>query len=539
MIRLKQYYLRLIAMVVAVIISAPQTFAQVQKAPGGITGASLWSADGDSADFVANYRSLNLLDLKVQADTVIPPLQGATTLFLALKPNFVSATGNEFFELGDIKVYDNLLVHGSDSTALDFSDGNSKILTLSMQRSPRFKTSATPTFNLLDSNLFSVAELIYYPKLKSRQDIKMVNSYLALKYSVPITGVADPDWKDYWAADSSRYWDFTTDNQYSIRVLGLGSSQDEDFYQSQTSASSGSFIQLSLDSIKPIGTMPRVSMDEDAFLVLSERLPEQSSYYNVCLKDGGNPLGNWKLKPHGWSSGAQYLYVTMDVTLKSLSDSVWMTDGMRYTYVPEVSPASSSKVIYRIELDSIHNGMHYFFTDVKGDPCDEITIGTTTSDLTVDNQTGFGEVTLKYLNLGSGLTVEQPLKGKSFSTPIAQGQYQVWLLDKDGSVMAERIVQTHESMVAQTSSIEAPSLKLIPNPVLVGETSRLEICGLPTNSPVSVMLHDGSGKLEMKQVFPYTDQMSVELTGTSPGLHTVMVIQDGSIYSQKLLVAGH
>jgi hypothetical protein len=533
-------FVRRILVLSAIVLSpTANCFGQIQSSPGGISGASLWSADGDSADFVANYRSLNLLDLKVQADTVIPPLQGATTLFLALKPNFTTATGNEFFELGDIKVYDNLLVHGNDSTALDFSDGNSKILTLSMQRSPRFKTSATPTFDLLDSNLFSVAELIYYPKLKSRQDIKMVNSYLALKYSVPITGVADPDWKDYWAADSSRYWDFSTDNQYSIRVLGLGSSQDEDFYQSQTSASSGSFIQLSLDSIKPIGTMPRVSMDEDAFLVLSERLPEQSSYYNVCLKDGSNPLGNWKLKPHGWSSGAQYLYVTMDVTLKSLSDSVWMTDGMRYTYVPEVSSAASSKVIYRIELDSVHNGMHYFFTDVKGDPCDEITIGTTTSDLTVDNRLGFGEVTLKYLNLGSGLTVEQPVKGKSFSTPIAQGQYQVWLLDKDGHVVAERIVRTHGSMVAQTSSIETPSLKLIPNPVLVGETSRLIISGLPTISPVTVMLNDGTGKLEMKQLLSYTDQMSVELTGTSPGLHTVMVIQDGIIYSQKLLVAGH
>jgi len=53
------------------------------------------------------------------------------------------------------------------------------------------------------------------------------------------------------------------------------------------------------------------------------------------------------------------------------------------------------------------------------------------------------------------------------------------------------------------------------------------------------MLHDGTGKLEMKQKLPYKDGMTVELTGTSPGLHTVMVIQDGIIYSQKLLVAGH
>lgn len=151
--------------VVSAIVFSPfaYSYGQIQKAPGGISGASLWSANGDSSDFVANYRSLNLLHLKGQADALIPPLQGATTLFLVLKPNFNTPVGSPFFELGDIKVNDNLLVHGKDSTALDFSDGNAKILTLSMQRSPRFKTSNTPNFNLLDSSLFSVAELIYYP----------------------------------------------------------------------------------------------------------------------------------------------------------------------------------------------------------------------------------------------------------------------------------------------------------------------------------------------------------------------------------------
>ena len=61
-------------------------------------------------------------------------MEGATTLFLVLKPSFTSSTGNKFMELGDITVFDNKIMHGATWTPLDFSDGNPKILTLSMQR---------------------------------------------------------------------------------------------------------------------------------------------------------------------------------------------------------------------------------------------------------------------------------------------------------------------------------------------------------------------------------------------------------------------
>ena len=525
--------------VVSAIVFSPfaYSYGQIQKAPGGISGASLWSANGDSSDFVANYRSLNLLHLKGQADTLIPPLQGATTLFLVLKPNFNTPVGSPFFELGDIKVNDNLLVHGKDSTALDFSDGNAKILTLSMQRSPRFKTSNTPNFNLLDSSLFSVAELIYYPKLQSRQDIKKVNSYLAIKYSVPITGVTNPNWRDYWAADSSRYWDFKTDKMYNLRVLGLGRSSNEDFYQSQTMASHGSYIRLSLNGAVPQGVMPNISINEGAFLIMSERVPESMSTYLRCLRNGSNPLGNWKLKPMNWASAALYMYVSVDPPAKgSVSDSVWLTDGSNYIWVPRIS--TTPKVTFKVPLASIQNVMHYFFTDIKGDPCDEITITTVANELTVDNSSGLDGLKLKYLHLNSGLTVEQTLPGRTFSTFMDKGQYQVWLLDKYGQVVSERIIHVDES-VAQSPMVKRPNLALIPNPVLVGQGSKLVISGLPSGNPVTVMLNDGSGKLEMKQVLAYAEQMSVELLGTSPGLHTVAVIQNGIIYSQKLLVAGH
>ena len=379
------------------------TSGQVVPAPGGISGASLWSSDGDLVGFIGNYHTLNLLDLEVSAAGKIPKMEGATTLFLVLKPSFTSSTGNKFMELGDITVFDNKIMHGATWTPLDFSDGNPKILTLSMQRSSRHKTSSTPQLEIIDSSLFSIAELVYYPRLSSREQIKMVNTYLAIKYSVPITGVSDKDWRDYLAADSSRYWDYTTDKMYSLRVLGLGRSASEDLYQSQTQASHGSMMQLSLDTLKSPGQMPRVPISDAAFLIFSERLPAMYSSLLWCGDKGINPLLNWKLKPHGWDSETSNLLIHMDRPTGALADSVWMTDGGSYYYVPQVA-STSTTLTYSTPLDSLVNGLHYFFTAEKGNPCDDLEIGLAQNVLTVDMGTGIGGgITLKTHSYSTGV----------------------------------------------------------------------------------------------------------------------------------------
>ena len=160
--------MRLIFATLLVFTLAPNAIGQVQKAPGGIAGSTLWSEDGDSSSYIANYHTLNLLSLELYAVGKIPPMEGASTFFLVLQPAFGTATGAQFLELGDIAVYDDKITHGTTSTVLDFSDGNPKILTLKMQRSPRFKTSVISNLEIVDSSLFSLAELIYYPHCKKR-----------------------------------------------------------------------------------------------------------------------------------------------------------------------------------------------------------------------------------------------------------------------------------------------------------------------------------------------------------------------------------
>jgi hypothetical protein len=433
--------MRLIFATLLVFSLAPNAIGQVQKAPGGITGSALWSEDGDSSSYIANYHTLNLLSLELDAAGKIPPMEGATTFFLVLKPSFSQATGAEFIKLGDISVYDNRIDHGTTSTPLDFSDGNPKILTLKMQRSPRYKTSSLPSFDIKDSSLFSLAELIYYPHLKSRESIRMVNSYLAIKYSIPITDISEKQWRDYLAADSTHYWDFSTDKLYGKRVLGVGRSWDEDLFQPQTQTSHGSFLQLSLDTIKNQGIMPRVPIQEDAFLIFSERVPASFSSLLTCDQKGINPLLNWKLKPHNWDSETSRMFIKMDRPSGVLSDSVWITDGFNYTYVPLIVN-SPTTLTYSVSLDSITNGLHYFFTSDYGNPCDDLEITVAQNVLTVDVNSissGDGDFTLKTHNYGNGLTTQERLDGK-LTKQLSDGQYQLTVLDRDGKTFVERTI---------------------------------------------------------------------------------------------------
>ena len=529
---------RIIVVISVLVLSFSHTKGQTLVAPGGVQGAALWSRQGDSSDFFANYHTLNLLKLRTQADSNIPPMLGGTTLFLVLKPNFTAATGAQFLELGDILLYDNRLIHGSSSTQLDFSDGNPMILTLLLQRSVRSKAILEPKFRLLDSSLFSIAELIYYPSLTNREEIQRVHSYLAVKYSVPITKVKDPDWRDYWTQSQSRYWDHNIDKVYDLRVLGIGKSIDEDLYQSQTQSSSSSYISWSIDSIKSQGVMPLVGIAEDAFLIFSERVPAQQALQFPCLRDGANPLGNWKLKPQGWSSAGTYLYASIQGPSKgTVSDSIWMTDGSTYTYVPVVGQ-NNGVFVFRIPLSALANGLHYFFTDIKGNPCDELSISTVDQELTVDNGGLMGGLRLRHLDYSSGLITEEELPIGVSRRAITPSQHQVWIVDQMGHTVMEKIVFLNQYDKTENESINVPSIQVAPNPVAANQNATVTISQLPDVAPVFVRLIDPSGRLIHSTKAPYSNGMQLNISAPSPGLYTIEVVQNSSSYSQKLMVLG-
>jgi hypothetical protein len=84
-----------------------------------------------------------------------------------------------------------------------------------------------------------------------------------------------------------------------------------------------------------------------------------------------------------------------------------------------------------------------------------------------------------------------------------------------------------------------PELVLSPNPVLVGNLSRLTIKNLPSDQDITLRVSDGSGKVLFANQMPYENSMEVQLTGPTPGLYTISVIQGATVYSIKMLVAAH
>jgi hypothetical protein len=216
-------------------------------------------------------------------------------------------------------------------------------------------------------------------------------------------------------------------------------------------------------------------------------------------------------------------------------DSVFMTDGASYTFIPVVSQAGGT-VTYRIPLAPLSDGMHYFFTDTRGNPCSGISIGTAPNQLTVDNSGLAGGLRLKSMDYTTGLIVEEPLANGRSTRPIGSGQHQVWVLDDQGRTVVEQIIKGSGNSGQAAAS--TPLVLLAPNPIAVGQSATLRIEDLPDHRPVTVNLTDASGRLMSTQTLAYRIGMSLELSGPTPGMYTVTVYQGSRSFSQKLLVVG-
>jgi len=185
-------------------------------------------------------------------------------------------------------------------------------------------------------------------------------------------------------------------------------------------------------------------------------------------------------------------------------------------------------------LDSVVNGLHYFFTAEKGNPCDDLEIGLAQNVLTVDMGTGIGGgITLKTHSYSTGLTIEEPLVGHEYSKSLSVGQYQVTLLDGKNNILTERAVLVRNEG-QQSVEVQGPELRLLPNPVLVGATSYLEIHGLPRDTDVSIQLSGMDGKTHYQTMLPYREGMRVPLSGTVPGLYTVSAWGGDQVWSNQI-----
>lgn len=498
-----------------------------QKAPGGVEEYSIWAADGDNLP-VSNYRSLNLAQDFLQLNAEDFNFEETSTLFFVLKPLTIGAP-DLYIRSGDISIYGDRIQHGRVTTPLTFHQDRPVIITIEIQRSSRYSLRANQELRLGDSSLFSLAEMIVYTGKLSRIDRRKISSNLALKYGFPITENQFPTWRSYVASSERLYWDTRIDRLYSNRVLALGASRNEDFWQTQTLSETDWDICLALDYMEEQGKMPDVSISDGAFIVFSEKSEEEALLWSCENIHNTHPLHNWKFHVQDWNSSAQSVLVRVPRVGKQ-QDSLFITDGNHMFFAPKVN-VTLNTITYELALAPLQNDIHYFFTNRTTQDCLDSIYQVQENQVNIVAPTQSASVQIQSLTSGFTETVSL-LDGKA-SVSRANGQYLLSLVDDNGQEYASKVVHIqNESPV----TLEELELRLYPNPVGSGKTATLEISNLPLQEDIRISVTDASGRILQSETVLYTTSLTYPLTEYVPGLYTVVVRQGEHVYTLKFVV---
>lgn len=517
---------------VVFLLSQSSLFAQTS--PGGVSNQSVWVQNGRNMP-VSNYHSIDLSRTFQNADIDDYSFNQSSTLFVVLKPRSASANGTLYLRLGDIRIYDDHLEYARESINYSFTEGRPCIVAFEVQRSSRYGLRRWQRIELGDSSLFSLAELVVYPEILSREDRRKVSSNLAIKYAIPITYNQDQSWRSYWNRNGAHYWNSVIDRLYDQRVMALGRSDAEDFHQTQTISETGDELWLGLNSFQQVGTMPNAQVDDESFVVFSERLKDQSfSAFCPGQEQQQHPLFKWKFQLQNWNSVESNLLVRIKIG-KAQRDSLFITDGQYRAYVPEQLD-SGDFVSYLIDLTPLSNGVHYFFEGVEQFNCDSISLSTTTNSLSV--RLPSDSVLLEIQSLNTGYSEYHQWRSGSFQGNLPSGQYLVSGRELDSSLLFARVIRIGESNQSEIENAsEYVKIRLYPNPNLVDQLTFIEVENLPLTEHVTLMVSDAQGRLLVSQQMDYQELIKGEFRAPTPGLYTVTILQGESIYAQKLIIS--
>lgn len=507
------------------------------QSPGGVSGQKFWYSETDSTDLISNYHSIDLLNMGQEAGDSILSIPVSSSLFVVLKGNFAIPMEDTLLQIGDVTLVDLGMYHGRGFTSIDFTDSTSKIISVQTIRGHRLAKDTAPEINIGDLSKFSVAEVIYYPYALDRAQRRMVNSYLSIKYAIPILTGIEPDWKDYWAKDSTHYWDANKDKSFYVRVMGLGADKAQDFYQTQSIAETGNWFKLSLDTTAAAGTMPRTWVAEEGFVIFAERKGRPNHSFGYCgnVRTGKNPLVRWKFKAtDNWRTNASRILVDIKKPNGTIADSIFYTDGTNYFHAPWVY--QDAKIIrYAVDLSNVHTGRNYLFTKRSSayQNCNSISVTSDQAGISVTSDGGMLG-SLMVHSFETGVTYEGLLDNHAF-VPIGAGQYHVVVTDEMGMDVFNELVAI-SGQTEPTDPHVFPSLRMYPNPVLTSESVTVELSGF-SSADKTWQLTDALGRVLIEQPVDSAAETVTFMAPKAEGSYTFSVLTQDGVYSLKLIVA--
>ncbi|WP_417607967.1 T9SS type A sorting domain-containing protein [Owenweeksia hongkongensis] len=218
------------------------------------------------------------------------------TLFFVVDLDTIVEKEQTLLRVGPITVLpDQVFAYGA-KMQYENLEKNPRILRISYQGKRSFLNQA----GVLFEPKLKLAEIIYFSETLSETQSRIVETYLALKYSINITANDDDELRNYITAEEDKVWSITQDVIYDQEVLCLGRIDSLSWYQTKTFSDDSESIMMSLDSTDELGEMPTVSIENNSmvlFVKRNESFPEQG-----CSGDQKNQP--WKIKFFNWKSSA-------------------------------------------------------------------------------------------------------------------------------------------------------------------------------------------------------------------------------------------
>lgn len=513
-----------------------QCFAQVF--PASIGSPVVWIKDGNIPSFFGNYKSVDktVIDSLISSGLSDVEIKDVS-FFIVVKPNFDSTQSNSFFRFGALELFDDTIQVKSFRRAIALEGKEPIILSAQFPNRGSFGRLMNMDFNWSDSSLFDIAEVIIYPAKLKDIEVRQVETYLSLKYSCTTTTFNSRiSNRSYVSSDTAQYyWDISKDLIFNKRVIGVGKDSLGGIIQTQTRTNDGNWIQLSIDSVAPLGEMPNTFIEDSSFIVFSEL--RDSKIINNCNITGVHPLSKWKFKRINWNRNQQVLKIRVSWSGAS-NDSVWVYNNLSNRIYLPGSYVDDSTYEYNLNLSYFQNDFSYYFDSKKSTsiPCATISLDTTygANLLSVHvNPEITGTSSIRIIDQSDGWDYSDRLKNGQWNSTLEEGIYEIAVLDSSQAVLSFKNI----AVTGTTLNSDLLNLLVVPNPTLVNQKMGL-LLHSPTSGSGQLYLIDGFGHvLDSKPVDFISGLTSLsEFEVTVSGLYYVLFTSGSQTISLKVVV---
>jgi hypothetical protein len=313
--------------------------------------------------FIGNYKGLDLTDSTAKAHVKGVASQYSLrsgTLFVVLGTTDSSTTDKPLFGFGGTNIYRTFMMVLGDTIHFDKDLAKAPgivRISYSMHRDSYYGEKLRQAPNTY------ISELIYFKKVLEQEEVRKIESYLALKYSINITANSNPSLRHYANASAQHLWNARTDGYFDEEVMALGRLDSLEWLQTQTRTADGESIIISLDTTTAKGAMPAITVANNSVLVLSK-----SDFSPKELRCGeGLEHRLWKIRLQDWNSPADAFYITLNEEI-SPSEYPKLSNGFH----EQVLPVTVGNGISRIRvpfIPELATNQYYLMWGASGISC--------------------------------------------------------------------------------------------------------------------------------------------------------------------------